>query len=114
MHRQRNRPRKNTPHTVKVLNAENNQSLGRVVDVTADGMMIVTKKPLEIGRRLALRIILPRMVDGKLEVTVQSEIIWSDQDTNPSFYKAGIRFLNLPGNDGFLLEDVLHRMNLIG
>jgi len=114
MLRQRNRPRKNTPHTVKVLDAENNQLLGRVVDVTADGMMIVSKQQLEAGRALTLRVILPRMVDGKMEITVQAEVIWTNQDTNPSFFKAGIRFLNLPGNDGFLLEDVLHRMNLVG
>ncbi|PID81845.1 hypothetical protein CSB20_00915 [bacterium DOLZORAL124_64_63] len=114
MFQQRNRPRKNTPHTVRVVDAGNNKSLGRVVDITADGMMLVGKKSLAVGQRLALRIILPQLVDGKMEITIQSEVVWSQQDNNPSFFKAGIRFLNLPGNDGFLLEDVLHRMTLIG
>ncbi len=114
MLKQRNRPRKNTPHPVKVLDAETGKVLGRVVDITADGMMVVGSAKIESGVVMDLRIILPRMVDGKMDITVQAEIVWSGQDTNPSFFKSGFRFLNMPGNDGFLMEDVLHRMNLVG
>lgn len=113
MLKQRNRPRKNTPHPVKVMDVKSGRILGRVVDITSDGMMIVGKKAQNTGMILDLRIFLPRMVDGKMDITLQGEIVWSAKDDNPKFFKSGVRFLNLPGNDGFLLEDVLHHMNLV-
>lgn len=114
MQKQRNRPRKNTPHNVKVLEQESGTTLGRVVDITADGLMLVVPEAIETGRQLNFRIILPRMVEGKVEIAVSAEAVWCKQDTNPRYFKVGFRFENLAGNDGFTLEDVMHRMNLVG
>jgi hypothetical protein len=114
MKKQRNRPRKNTPHNVKVLDQESNQVLGRVVDITADGLMLVVDHHIEPGRSFNFRIILPRMIDGKIDIQVKAETVWCKEDTNPRFFKVGFRFENLPGNEGFTLEDVMHRMNLVG
>ena len=114
MQKQRNRPRKNTPNHVKVLDHESGRVIGRIVDITADGLMLVTHNRIESGRHFHLRIILPRMSDGKTDISVEAETIWCKQDKNPRYFQVGFRFINLPGNDGFLLEDVMHRMNLVG
>ncbi len=114
MQKQRNRPRKNTPHNVKVLEVETNKLLGRVVDITADGLMMVVPRAIETGRQFEFRIILPRMVEGKVEIGVNAEAVWCKQDTNPRYFQVGFRFENLSGSDGFTLEDVMHRMNLVG
>jgi len=55
----RHRPRKNTPHVVKAYDDANGDLFGRVVDITADGMMIVSHDVHTIGREVRLRIILP-------------------------------------------------------
>ncbi len=54
------------------------------------------------------------MIDGKMDIPVEAEAVWSKQDKNPSYFQTGFRFVNLSGNDGFLLEDVMHKMNLVG
>ncbi|MCP4293644.1 MAG: PilZ domain-containing protein [bacterium] len=112
--KQRNRPRKNTPHHVKVIDQVSGKVVGRVVDITADGLMLISKKALDPGNIFQLRIILPRMMDGKVDIPVEAEAVWSKQDKNPSYFQTGFRFVNLSGNDGYLLEDVMHRMNLVG
>ncbi len=114
MQKQRNRPRKNTPNHVKVLDQESGKMIGRIVDITADGLMLVTPSKIDTGRHFHFRIILPRMSGGKTDICVEAEAVWCEQDTNPKYFKVGFRFINLPGNDGFLLEDVMHRMNLVG
>lgn len=110
----RNRPRKNTPNLVRVLDQETGQAIGRVVNITADGLMLVTNDYVDTGNVFNARIILPRMVEGRVDVSVELEAVWCRQDTNPKFFKAGFKYLNLAGNDGFLLEDVMHKMNLVG
>lgn len=114
MKKHRRRPRKNTPHLVNVLDVETGRSLGRVVDITADGMMLVSKYQMELGHRIAVRIILPVMVQARTDVQVEAEAVWCKQDSNPDFYKVGFRFVNLAGEDGFLLEDVMQKFNLVG
>ena len=110
----RHRPRKNTPHVVKAYDTESGEYLGRVVDITADGMMLVTEDLLTLGRSFKIRVILPVMVQHKTDVTLEASVVWCEPDTNPSYCKTGFRFVNLPGEDGFLLEDVMHKLNLVG
>jgi c-di-GMP-binding flagellar brake protein YcgR len=88
--------------------------MGRVVDITADGMMLVTNGEITPGRQFQIRITLPVMVQHRSDVTVETRAVWCNQDTNPSFYKVGFKFLNLVGEEGYLLEDVMHRLNLVG
>lgn len=114
MKKHRRRPRKNTPHLVNVLDLETGKSLGRVVDITADGMMLVTKDAVPNGHRVQVRVILPVMVQARTDVQLEAEVVWCKQDSNPSYFKVGFRFLNLAGEDGFLLEDVMQKFNLVG
>ncbi len=110
----RHRPRKNTPHVVKAFDAETGRYLGRAVDITADGMMIVTGRHYTVGRLFRLRVILPIMVQHKTDVSIDARVIWCEADSNPNYFKTGLQFVNLPGEDGFLLEDVMHKLNLVG
>jgi c-di-GMP-binding flagellar brake protein YcgR len=114
MKKHRRRPRKNTPHLVNVLDMETGKSLGRVVDITADGMMLVTNDAVANGHRVSVRVILPVMVQARTDVQLEAEAVWCKQDSNPSYFKVGFRFLNLAGEDGFLLEDVMQKFNLVG
>jgi len=88
--------------------------VGRVVDITADGMMLVTKDKIEVGKRYNYRIILPVMVHHRSDVCVEAKAVWTKADTNSVFSRAGFKFINLPGEEGFLLEDVMHKLNLVG
>ncbi len=110
----RHRPRKNTPHNVKVVDEESGRVLGRVVDITADGMMLVTREEIAAGRYFQLRINLPVMVHHRTDISVDAKAVWCSPDTNPAYFKVGFKFANLAGEDGFLLEDVMHRFNLVG
>jgi len=114
MREHRRRPRKNTPHHVKVIDDENGNVLGRVVDITADGMMIICQENLNVGRKFNFRIVLPVMIQDRTHLIITSEVVHCTQDPNPSFFKAGFRFLNINGEDGFLLDDVMHKLNLVG
>lgn len=114
MKKHRRRPRKNTPHLVKVLDDATGKPLGRVVDITADGMMLVAENKFEIGTLIDVRVVLPVMVQARTDVNVEAKAVWCKQDSNPQYYKVGFQFQNLSGDDGFLLEDVMQKFNLVG
>lgn len=114
MHNSRKRPRKNTPHVVKAIDLATKQPLGRLVDVTAEGLMLVTDIPLEIGTRYTLRVNLPVMVQFRSEVDMEAIVRWTSPDTNPKFFRAGFQFTEIDGEDGLLLEEIMHKLNLVG
>lgn len=114
MYKNRQRPRKNTPHLVKAVDQATGQVLGRVVDITADGMMLISSNAMQLGEVYDLRINLPVMVHYRSDVDVRGEVMWSGPDTNPQYHKAGFKFVNLTGDDGYLLEEVMHKLNLVG
>ena len=114
MENKRHRPRKTTPHRVRVINEDTGKSVGRVVDITADGMMLVTKDEIVPGKLYNFRIILPIMVHHRSDVCLESRAIYSNPDTNSEYNKCGFQFINLAGEDGFLLENVMHKLNLVG
>ena len=110
----RKRPRKNTPHLVRAIDDETGNVLGRVVDITSDGMMTVTSSSVSPGQQFLVRLNLPVMVHNRSDVVVETEVVWCTRDKNPNFYRAGFKFLNLRGEDGFLLEEVMHKFSLVG
>lgn len=110
----RKRPRKNTPHYLVVVDAEREVPLGRLVDITCDGLMLVSDEFIPYKRHYRLRLTLPRMVDDQSELTVEAESTWSQRDANPNYYRTGFRFLNLSGRDGSLIEDVMLKFSLVG
>jgi len=110
----RQRPRKNTPHLVKVINQDTGKTVGRVVDITADGMMLVTKDKIQTGKTYNFRIILPVMIHHRTDVCLEARAVWITPDSNSEFSKCGFKFIKLAGEVGFLLEDVMHKLNLVG
>jgi c-di-GMP-binding flagellar brake protein YcgR len=110
----RHRPRKNTPHLVRVINDDTGKTVGRVVDITADGMMLVTKDKIIVGQHYNFRIVLPVMVHHRTDVTLEARAVWINADSNSEYSKCGFKFINLAGEEGFLLEDVMHKLNLVG
>jgi c-di-GMP-binding flagellar brake protein YcgR len=110
----RNRPRKNTPHLVRVINDDSGKTMGRVVDITADGMMLVTKELIEPGKIYNFRIVLPIMVHHRSDINLQAKAVYSNGDENSEFCRCGFKFIDLPGEDGFILEDVMHTFTLVG
>jgi hypothetical protein len=84
------------------------------VDITADGMMLVTKDEIKVTKHYHFRIILPVMVHHRTDVCVEARAVWTNRDEGSEWSKAGFKFINLPGEEGFLLEDVMHKLNLVG
>ncbi len=69
------------------------QSLGRLVDITGEGLMLVSEKSLETGLRLPVRLEFPVEIDGEthLDLTVMS--VWCRKDKNPDLWGIGLQMI---------------------
>ena len=74
-----------------VFDADTGDELGRLVDLTREGMRLVGNREIPIGDRRRLRIVLPEEAASP-ELCVTTVCRWSGHDVNPDLAAAGLLF----------------------
>ncbi len=91
---------------LRVFNRLNGQVVGHLVDITAEGAMLIHDAAMPTGQRYELRMMLPADIFGRDHLDFDAESLWSKRDTNPDFYDTGFRLLNVEARDA----DVISRL----
>ena len=66
--------------------------IGFLIDISSEGMMVLSKKAFQDGATLKLRIELPEEIRGSNQLMVEVKSVWCERDTNPEFYRIGFAF----------------------
>jgi len=101
-------------HQTKVFEVASEKILGRLVNISTGGMMVISERHFEIGELLDVRIILPRPIHGVLEMELRAEARWCTPDENPQFKAVGFLFHGLTTEDKLLIEESFDRFCLVG
>ncbi len=87
-----NYPKYQGDECFRIVDISTNRSIGKLVDISADGMRIVSNIPLEKGARFKFRIDLPREVGGCDQLNVSARNVWCREDDELNSYQAGFEF----------------------
>lgn len=107
-HRKENR----TPLLVylDIIECQTQQSLGYLGDVSTNGMMLISPKPLDVGQVLDIRIELPDTNSLNFEhaggINLQVELVWKKPNLNPELSCLGCHFTQITETDRELLQQV--------
>jgi hypothetical protein len=84
---------------LRVWQSGSNRLLGHLVDITPEGMMLVSEESIAAGEEYELEIRTPDAEGEMSSLQFKAICRWSDNDINPSFYDSGFEFLdNTPEN----------------
>lgn len=78
-----------------VYNDRDNAMLGHLVDITSEGMMIVSGAAVDTALMYDIRIDLPETVDGRDSVTFYARPIWTGPAPEEGFYHTGFQFVRI-------------------
>ena len=99
---------------LRVFDRSTGALLGHVVDITVEGMMLVSAEPIEIGRDFDVRMMLPDSLGGQKEVEFRAHSMWRGADTNSDFHDTGFRHVE-PSEDTILrIQDVIEELRFPG
>jgi len=107
-HRKENR----TPLLIylDIVDRQTQQNLGYLGDVSADGMMLISPKALDVGQIMDIRIELPESKTLDFahtnEVDLQVKFVWKKPNLNPELSCIGCRFTQINDADRGLLQQV--------
>jgi hypothetical protein len=84
---------------LRVWRSDAEQLLGHVVDITPEGMMLISEAPIPVGEAYNLEIRAPDTEGAIHPLQFKAICRWSDNDINPAFYDSGFEFLDKTPKD---------------
>ena len=74
---------------LRIFEQDAGSLLGHLVDITTEGIKMVSENPVPIKRDFRLKMDVP--LEGKKteEVFFDARSLWTEKDTNPDFYATG-------------------------
>jgi len=102
-HNRENSPKPSDRRTVKrrhliyylrVWEIPGDRLLGHVVDITPEGMMLISEQPIVTSQELSLEVRLPDIEGALKPLRFRAVCRWSDNDVNAAFYDSGLEFLD--------------------
>lgn len=91
---QRKIPRRHLIFYLRVFERETGLQIGSLVDITSEGIMLVSERALEIGQVYQLRMELPAEVFPQGRLDFDAQCLWSGNDVNPQFFDSGFKLLD--------------------
>ena len=91
----------------RVFNRNTGALLGHLMDITVEGLMLISETPIETGILYHLRMDLPEDVMAKAFLRFDVHCLWCKPDINPAFYNAGFKVLNMAQEDIDLIENMI-------
>lgn len=99
MHTSRKQKRKHLFYYLRFLERNSGRLIGHQVDITTEGIKLISKDPIEPHTDFQFALILPETVEGNKQIALDARSIWCKKDVNPDFYAAGFKINNITPKD---------------
>ncbi|MES9939605.1 MAG: PilZ domain-containing protein [Candidatus Thiodiazotropha sp. 6PLUC2] len=105
MQDKRQTPRKVADQILELHDKVSGSSLGRLVNISAEGLMLLSQEPMITGSVFQLSLIDPQSKDKPTDFS--AEVVWCTEASQPDSYWSGFRILEIAN------DDILHIDKLI-
>jgi len=114
MTEQRRRKREHSLYYLPVFPAGKDEPLGRLVDITPEGLMLVCEVSVAVGTHYQLNILLPQELAEATAISCRAECRWCRSALNPDFYDAGFRIVETSDRDRSLINLLITHFSFSG
>jgi hypothetical protein len=105
----RSRRRLHVISYLKVQEKVTDETLGRVVDMSMEGLGLFGQNPLTPDTKIELKMILPHAIEGRDEINFSGRVVWSQASDHPGFYDSGVQLVDVSEPDVVLLEQFIEK-----
>ncbi|NOZ51549.1 MAG: hypothetical protein GXP08_00170 [Gammaproteobacteria bacterium] len=91
---ERSQKRWNLVSHLRLVKAENNDLLGHLVDLTTEGIMMISENPIPLEQTYNLRMQIPTENEMTRMVALTALSLWTKKDVNPNFHDTGFKLIN--------------------
>ncbi len=94
-------------HNLEVLDRHTGELIGRVMNISRSGMMLVSANPIKINRILHFTLVLPVEIAGSREIPFDVRSVWWRRDHRTKLYDTGFELLDVTGKSIAAIESLV-------
>lgn len=99
--------RRHLIYYLRVFDRSTNEIIGHLVDITTEGLMLISEEPIEVGKEYYFRMVLPTEIDSSTQISFNGYSIWCKKDVNPDFYASGFEFELISSRDIDIIKQLV-------
>lgn len=88
-HEKRQLKRVHLIYYLRIFDSNTGDNIGHLVDITTQGIMIISEEAIPLGKDFSLKMQLPSTITGREEIQFRARSLWCKKDFNPDFYVSG-------------------------
>lgn len=104
---QRNLSRHHLIYYLRVFDGVSSRVVGHIVDISSEGIMLITDDPITVHEEYQLRVRFPGTGTSQEELLVDAVCRWCREDENPDFYIAGFQIQDLSADAVSFLQGLI-------
>lgn len=97
---------------LRVYDGISSKVIGHVVDISPQGLLLITEEAIGVQEEYRLRMRLPGTESGPDELIFDSVCRWCRKDDNPAFYLAGFQIQNLEAEDLKVIQEMISEFGM--
>jgi hypothetical protein len=101
--------RRHLIYYLRIFNNQNSELLGHLIDITSEGLMMISENSIEIEKDFELRMVLPQEILSREDLLFQTTSIWCKKDVNPDFFATGFRIRDISMEDIGIIERLIRQ-----
>ena len=102
--------RRHLLYYLKVMDRDSDALIGFLVDITTQGIMIMSESPIKTGILFHLKILLPTEDMNKKYLNFDAKSMWSERSINTDFYDTGFELINVNSKDFASIEKIIYQL----
>ncbi len=95
---------------LQVFNRETELFMGHLIDITTEGMMITSEKPIEVGKVYKIGMNIQFLGQQDLSLELEAESRWSKPAENADYYDTGFQFVNINDDQKLIIEQLIKEL----
>lgn len=91
----------------RVFDARNGALIGHLVDITPEGIMLISETPLAADQMFRFKMELSEDIADKSYLTFTAKSIWCQPDVDPRFFNTGFHLLDITPQDTAIIQHII-------
>ena len=79
---------------LRVHDADSQELIGHLVDISTDGIMLISEQPIPVESQFNFVMEVPSGKQGSITLAFKARSLWTKQDLNPHFHNSGFCLVN--------------------
>lgn len=107
MNDQRKTPRKTTNQVLEVTDQITGVQIGRVVNISAEGLMLLGQESIIAGSVYQLELPLKSSKGALTKISFGAEAVWTMEATQPESFWTGFHIIDISNEDLLLIDELI-------